>query len=73
MESVSAFPFCQLRYYTYLTLDVLMYIEYEDAYNFMFYINKYARKFIVNNFITVKNGFNNDGLIDFLFENEPSQ
>ena len=29
----------------------------------MFEVNKEARSFLVNNFITVKNGFINDGLI----------
>ena len=30
-------------------------------------INKESRKFIENNLITIKNGFINDGLIDFVF------
>jgi hypothetical protein len=70
MESESAFPFRKLRYYTYLTLDVMMHVEQEDAYKFMFGLNKDARKFILDNFITVRNGFVNDGLIDFCFGKE---
>jgi hypothetical protein len=69
MESTSAFPFRKLRYEIYLTLDVMMHIEQKDAYKFMFTLNKDARKFIVDKFITVRNGFVNDGLIDFCFGN----
>jgi hypothetical protein len=36
----------------------------------MYSINKQARKFIEHNLITVKNGFINDGLIDFAFDEE---
>jgi hypothetical protein len=71
MESASAFPFRKLRYDTYLTLDVLMHVEQKDAYKFMFTLNKEARKFILDKFITVRNGFVNDGLIDFSIGNEP--
>ena len=39
-----------------------MYVEYQDAYKFMFNINKEAREFLINNFATVRNGFMNDGL-----------
>jgi hypothetical protein len=67
MESESAFPFRKLRYDTYLTLDVMMHVEQEDAYKFMFALNKDARKFILDNFIAVRNGFVNEGLIDFWF------
>jgi hypothetical protein len=70
MESESAFPFRKLRYDTYLTLDVMMHVEQEDAFKFMFSLNKDARKFILDKFITVRNGFVNDGLIDFRFRNE---
>ena len=34
----------------------------------MFAVNKEARSFLVNNFITVKNGFINDGLIPFYWK-----
>ena len=33
-------------------------------------INKESRKFIENNLITIKNGFINEGLIDFVFDEE---
>ena len=73
MESESAFPFRKLRYDTYLTLDVLMHVEQEDAYKFMFTLNKEARKFILDKFITVRNEFVNDGLIDFCFGKEANK
>ena len=47
-----------------------MHVEQEDAYKFMFALNKDARKFILDNFITVRNEFVNDGLIDFCFGKE---
>ena len=70
MNSESAFPFRKLRYDTYLTLDVLMHVEQKDAYKFMFTLNKEARKFILDKFITVRNEFVNGGLIDFCFGEE---
>ncbi len=36
----------------------------------MFEINKEARKFIIKNFTTVRNGFINDGLIDIVFDDD---
>ena len=46
----------------------MMYVEYEDAYKFMFNINKEGREFLIKNFTTVRNGFMNDGLIDLCFD-----
>ena len=63
MESEIAFPFRKLRLDKYLILDILMYIEHQDAYKFMFSVNKAARSFIIINFNTVRNGFVNEGLI----------
>jgi hypothetical protein len=65
MESVSAFPFRKLQYDKYLTLNVLMHIDRLDALNFMFTLNKEARNFLMNNFITVRNEFVNEGLIEY--------
>ena len=73
MESLSSFPFHKLVYDKYLTLDVMMYVEYEDAWNFMFSVCKKARNFMVENFITVRNGFINDGLIEFKFNKDPAR
>ena len=63
-------PFSKLRYETYLTLDVMMHVEYQEAYNFMFTVNKETRLFLLNNFITIRNGFINDGLIQFTVDSD---
>jgi len=73
MESPSDMLFHKLKHFTYLMLDVMMYIEFEDAYEFMFNINKKGREFLINNFTTVKNGFINEGLIDINFSNDPDE
>ena len=65
VESHSEFPFRKLRYEKYLTLDVMMYVDCADVYKFMFTLNKEARKLLQDNFITVRNGFINDGLITY--------
>ena len=65
VESLSEFPFRKLRYDTLLTLDVMMYVDRADVQKFMFTLNKEARKFLQDNFITVRNGFVNDGLITY--------
>ena len=63
VESVSDFPFRKLSYYKYLTLEVLMYVDIQEAYNFLFSVNKEGKSFLERNFITVRNGFVNDGLV----------
>ena len=68
--SVSDFPFSKLRYEKYLTLDVMMYVEHQQVLQFMFTCNKQARIFLQNNFITVRNGFVNDGLIPYYFDRD---
>ena len=73
MESQSDFPFHKLKYHKYLILDVMMYVDYKDVCKSMFKINTQARKFINDNFITVRNGFTNEGLIDFSFDNDASK
>ncbi len=40
------FPFRKLKHDTFLTLDVLMFVDYLDALIFMFKINKEARKYL---------------------------
>ena len=67
VESLTDFPFRKLLYDKYLTIDVMLYIEHQEAYNFMFAVNKSARIFLQNNFIAVRNGFINDGLITYYF------
>ena len=65
VESLNEFPFRKLRYEKFLTLDVMMYVDHPDVYKFMFTLNKEARKFLQDKFITVRNGFINDGLIAY--------
>jgi len=65
VESESIFPLPKLRYFTYPTLDVMMHVEYEEACKFMFGINKKGRSFLQKKFITIRNGFINDGLIPY--------
>ena len=47
-----------------------MHVDYLDASKFMYKINKDGWKFIIDNFITVRNGFINDGLIDLVFDKD---
>lgn len=47
-----------------------MFIEYEEISNFMS-INKETAKFFKQNFILIRNGFINEGLIDFCFDGDP--
>ncbi len=64
---MSTFPFRHLKQDTYSLLDVLMYIDYNDALKFMYTVNKEARSFIQNNYITMRNEFDNNGLIEHEF------
>jgi hypothetical protein len=62
-EAVTSFPFRKLRYQKYLTLDVMMYVERSKALEFIFCVNKEARAFLHQHFISIQNGFINEGLI----------
>lgn len=42
-ESGEHFPLPKLKYYKYLTLNVMMHVEYRSVFEFMFTINKNAR------------------------------
>jgi hypothetical protein len=64
MESaLSVFPFWKLRYEKYLFLDVLLYIDYKNALEFMFKLSIDARKFLHSNISSINNAYNNEGLI----------
>ena len=65
VESLSDFPFRKLRDEKYLTLELMLYIEHPEVLQFMFSVNKETRKFLESNFITIRNGFVNEGLITF--------
>jgi hypothetical protein len=62
------FPIPKLRNYTYITLDVLTYIEFEKVCKFMFAVNKTARTFLSDNFIAARNTFTNEGLFIHNFD-----
>ncbi len=64
------FPFPKLREDKYLILDVMIFIEYDDITYLMFDANKETRKFLHENYITIRNGFINDGLVEFCFNGE---
>jgi len=66
-ESGSRFAIPKLKYYKYLTLNVMMHVEYRQVYEFMFNINQNTRNFLQKHIITLKNGFDNDGLIPYKF------
>ena len=66
-QSVSMFPFPKLEADKYLTLEVLMFLEYDDACKFMLIVNKLARAFLETHSKTIRNGFINDGLIEYQF------
>lgn len=69
-ESESAFPFRNLRKHTFLTLEVLMNVERTQALRFMNNINKDGRLFLQQEYTIIKNGFINEGLIDYYFSSD---
>lgn len=62
-DSASVFLFRKLSSEKYLTLEVILYVEYPDSLRFMFAVNKETRIFIEHNMIAIKNDFINEGLI----------
>lgn len=69
VESEGDFPpFRRLRSYNYLILDVLMNIEREEVIKFMFAVNKVTRNFVNTKYITIQNGFTNEGLVTYKLE-----
>ena len=67
MEGVSTnmFPFSKLRHDVFLTLEVLLYVERAHALEFIFGVNKETRAFLLKHFVSVKNGYINEGLIEY--------
>ncbi len=57
-------PFTRLSKDKYLTLEILLYVKYSDACRFMFSLSKGSRCFLIENFITIRNEFINDGYIE---------
>jgi hypothetical protein len=64
MEEASSFIFRKLRYEKFLTLEVMMHVEHRNVLAFIFGVNKETRTFLIQNMITIQNGFINDGLIE---------
>ena len=65
VESFTNFPFRKLRNHKFLTLEVMMHVERQEALKFMFALNKEARSFLHLNFNNIANGFINEGLINY--------
>jgi hypothetical protein len=52
-EIASAFLFKKLRHEKYLTLDVMMNVERTQILEFIFYVNKYSRTFLYQNYSSI--------------------
>jgi len=63
VESLSDFPLRKLRLDPYLIIDVMLHVDYDEVLKFMFTLNKETRSFLLDNFIIIRNGFANEGLI----------
>jgi hypothetical protein len=70
VETISSFPLLKLRFEKYLTLDVMKHLEYQEAYKFMFSINKQGRLFLQQNFIPLRNSVINEGIMTYYFDTE---
>lgn len=66
-NSVSDFPFRKLRYRKYLILNVMMNVDYQEVLKFIFTLNIETRHFLHQHFITIRNGFVNEGLFIYRF------
>ncbi len=62
-EGTHTFPFSKLRHDIYLTLEVMMYVERSQAFEFMHAVNKEGRSYLEHQYVSIKNGFINEGLI----------
>ncbi len=62
-EGSQSFPFYKLRHDIYLTLEVIMYVERSQAFEFMQAVSKEARSYIEKHYLSIKNEFINEGLI----------
>ncbi len=69
MEEIThTFPFSKLRHDIYLTVEVMMYVERSQALEFMYAVNKEGRSYIEKEYVSLKNGFINEGLIVYDLE-----
>ncbi len=65
VETMRQFPFQKLDNKKYLTLEVMMCVNHQEVYKFMFEVNKEGRGFLHKNINTIQNGFDNAGLITY--------
>jgi hypothetical protein len=68
VESRNNFPFRQLSYDKFLTLNIMTNVEHPTVYKFMFGVCKSTRSFLQENYIIINNGFVNEGLITYKFK-----
>jgi hypothetical protein len=66
-DSVNAFAFTKLTHDIYLILEILMHVERSLLLEFMFGVNEQVRSFVKKHFISIRNGFINEGLIVYDF------
>jgi hypothetical protein len=55
VESLTNFPFRKLKDHKYLTLEVMVHVEHQEALKFMFTLNKEARTFLQKNIGIIQN------------------
>ena len=65
VESLGNFPFRNLRYRTFLTLNVMMCVKHKEVLEFMFNVNKEGRTFLKHKISIIQNEFVNNGLIPY--------
>jgi hypothetical protein len=46
-------------------VDVMMFVELSKTHEFLFFLNKESRNFLKQHITTIKNGFINNGLINY--------
>ena len=59
VDSYNDFPFRQLKLRKYLTLEIMMHVDYPEVLTYMCALNRATRSYIVKNFNTFRKGFIN--------------
>ena len=59
----SNFPFEKLRFFKYAVFDILKNLDYKSAIRFLFKLTKAGRRFLRDEYVALKNEFENEGLI----------
>lgn len=59
VDSYINFPFRQLKVRKYLTLEIMMYVDYPEVLTYMCALNRETRSYIEKNFNTFRKGFIN--------------